>query len=94
MTMWKADVANRNAQYGSSILAKRRPIFALLQDNITVTSAWFEPRDTQVDSIKAGRIGAQTPTKVTYALLILVCSQQRIDSCPAQGRTSGSPEST
>jgi hypothetical protein len=57
MTMWSKEAMKANPQYRALGLQDRRPIFASLNDNITVTTAWMELRDTKSDSMAAGRTG-------------------------------------
>lgn len=56
MASWDDNKAQDNPPWMSDRLDQRLPIFAALDNNITVTTAWLDSHDVKTASEKAGRI--------------------------------------
>jgi hypothetical protein len=56
MGKWDNGTALQHPSWMSSRLEDRLPIFAALNDNVTVTTAWLDHYDVETESKKRGRI--------------------------------------
>jgi hypothetical protein len=68
MSKWDQETALQNPSWMSSRLEDRLPIFASLNDNVTVTTSWLDHYDVETESKKRGRISMFPRTKLMCVL--------------------------